>query len=649
MTVNSQSPFSLRPWPIGDKKPKNLTEFITRVNAEPGGFRTLNEADLRREIQERQEKLENGDDDSMDIDAIDDDDDNDDGEDIDDEVEEISGNTSKEAREKIVKDIEFAYQTSMQALDSISLLLSKEAPVQAGTTLSTTLRDIVGIGTLGASKLKEPNVTEDQVRNDLSVAAGWRVVGINNMVDSVLAAAKRLEKEIELETKYWADILDISDNGWTVCSFPQEPYTLGVRFGFSESTNDFRNSSIAPLIRSDDGTTKLGVGRRGAGTQRVRIGVRDKTSGMVTDQSPLPGRMPDDAPLKDRVREARDTIFHQELWHELNLEARELGAYDVYYDEPAVIWKQGQETDFVFTLEDLDEQENVGAKFAEGTRSATAAYSFLQFLLFQSHRQNYYKRTSLSISARQADTNSTNNMLRSFMSRFDYFRNAANFNSHLDKLVQALRYAGMSTAGYSILPPSSPSATGASQVRHAPTTELLWVQQLVSNLATIYKLTLTPSVRIWCRSQGSARPSINTYFTMSLRDPHANNKDQSPSPLEAIFPPAEYYVNVLEAVDYIYRGTIRVLAQHLTETIAERLSDNDVQYMDDIFGIGVASKGRTATIDIEVVDDRVDVVLKANLRGGASRSRIWRWASNGQDTGAESMEGVVLKIMKGEL
>ncbi|KAH8157892.1 hypothetical protein CIB48_g10348 [Xylaria polymorpha] len=318
MTTGDQTPFSLRPWPIGDKKPKNLAEFIARVNARPGGFRSLNEAELRRKVQEKQQG-------SLDDDGMD----TSEGEGDDDEVEEAKGKTALVAREEFLKNIDFAHQSAMLALDSISLLLSKEAPVQAGTTLSPALRDLVGIGTLGASKLKESNVIEDQIRHDLSVATGWRVMGVNDMVDSVLAAAERLEKEIELETKYWADVLAVSDDGWTVCALPHEPYTLGVRFGFSEAGPEFRNSSIAPLIRNDDGTIKLDVGRIGGGAQRMRITI--EKGGIVTDRSPLPGRIPDDAPLKDRVREARDTIFHQELWSELNLEARDLLLYNVSY------------------------------------------------------------------------------------------------------------------------------------------------------------------------------------------------------------------------------------------------------------------------------------------------------------------------------
>lgn len=58
----TQSPFSIRPIKApGDRKPKNLAEFIARVNASrPGGFRTLDEADLRKQIEERKQNQNAG-------------------------------------------------------------------------------------------------------------------------------------------------------------------------------------------------------------------------------------------------------------------------------------------------------------------------------------------------------------------------------------------------------------------------------------------------------------------------------------------------------------------------------------------------------------------------------------------------------------
>lgn len=49
-------PLSLRPIPVSDQKPKNLAEFIARINAQPDGFRGISETKLRVEAA----NIENG-------------------------------------------------------------------------------------------------------------------------------------------------------------------------------------------------------------------------------------------------------------------------------------------------------------------------------------------------------------------------------------------------------------------------------------------------------------------------------------------------------------------------------------------------------------------------------------------------------------
>jgi mediator of RNA polymerase II transcription subunit 17, fungi type len=122
----------------------------------------------------------------------------------------------------------------MFALNFISLLLSKDTPVQASLSISTALRDAVSLGTLGADKVHDSRVTKTQKQDIRRIASGWKLQSLTETVDSVLASATRLEKEIKKETKYWEQILEVDDNGWAICRLPQEKHTLGVRFGFVE-------------------------------------------------------------------------------------------------------------------------------------------------------------------------------------------------------------------------------------------------------------------------------------------------------------------------------------------------------------------------------------------------------------------------------
>lgn len=49
MAPGDSTPLSLRPFPVADKQPKNIADFITRINAQPGGFRSVTESQLSEE------------------------------------------------------------------------------------------------------------------------------------------------------------------------------------------------------------------------------------------------------------------------------------------------------------------------------------------------------------------------------------------------------------------------------------------------------------------------------------------------------------------------------------------------------------------------------------------------------------------------
>jgi hypothetical protein len=121
----------------------------------------------------------------------------------------------------------------------VSLLLSKDQPNTASLTLSPFLRETLGTGTLGADRIHATRITEEQKKDNRCVAKGWKIQNLNTAVDSILASATRLEKEIEVETKYWEQVLAVNEKGWAVCRLPNEKHTLGVRFGFSEGSLPF--------------------------------------------------------------------------------------------------------------------------------------------------------------------------------------------------------------------------------------------------------------------------------------------------------------------------------------------------------------------------------------------------------------------------
>lgn len=122
----------------------------------------------------------------------------------------------------------------MLTLDSLSLLLSKQSPTQAGLTLSQQLREMVGIGTMGSDKLDDSNMTAKKSEESEQVAVGWTLMEINRTRDAAEGASKFLETEMEAEGKYWEGVLAVKKAGWSICKVPNERHTMGVRFGFSE-------------------------------------------------------------------------------------------------------------------------------------------------------------------------------------------------------------------------------------------------------------------------------------------------------------------------------------------------------------------------------------------------------------------------------
>lgn len=243
MTSADGPPLSLRPFPVADKAPKNLAEFIARVNTQSGGFRDVTEEKLQDDIKSR-EIVNGGDSDQEDVDMSD-------GGNDDELVKDPAA-----ARLEVMKNIEYACtpfpdcvlyldrtnncrisiasNTAMLTLDSLSLLLSKQSPTQAGLTLSQQLREMVGIGTLGADKLDEPIIHPNKSKDDEEVATGWTLMQINQARDAAEEAGKFLQREVEAESKYWEDVIAVKKAGWSICRVPREHHTLGVKFGFSE-------------------------------------------------------------------------------------------------------------------------------------------------------------------------------------------------------------------------------------------------------------------------------------------------------------------------------------------------------------------------------------------------------------------------------
>lgn len=146
----------------------------------------------------------------------------------------------------------FARFAAANALDLISLVLSADPNKRAPSSFSQTFRTEgldkgLPFGSMGLARenhqhdvVKEPERQrreEQQKRQDL-VAKAARMEALDTAADEILKAAKHLEKEVRKETKYWQEIVSISDKGWPIHQTRSDrlPAPFAVRYGFPEGS-----------------------------------------------------------------------------------------------------------------------------------------------------------------------------------------------------------------------------------------------------------------------------------------------------------------------------------------------------------------------------------------------------------------------------
>ncbi|OAF58526.1 RNA polymerase II mediator complex subunit [Pseudogymnoascus destructans] len=371
-------PMSLRPWPTKEGNGSALPTLISRINAERGQFRNLTEEGLREEIAKGENEAAA------------------DNEDVSTEDEtEAAPDRQKEvmdAKAEMLAQLEQAHHASMIALDFVALLLSKDQPVQAGLSISDGLRHVVSLGTLGADRVKDTRLTEPRKKDIAAVGKGWKIQSFNTSVESILNAASRLETEIAAETKYWEAILSVDEKGWKTCKLPQEQHTLGVRFGFFDAAPAFSNRSLAALRRQPDGTAYLDHGAADPTPKRVLIHI--ETNGVLTGALAPETSAPDSSSLETLVLRSRNAIFEEELWQELNREARTLANHSVRMTGDEISCQLTPSTRILLRLEPLSTSPPTTTPQPRAHDDIATMLSLaLHLELSYAHRQNQRRRT----------------------------------------------------------------------------------------------------------------------------------------------------------------------------------------------------------------------------------------------------------------
>ncbi|KAL3456846.1 subunit 17 of mediator complex-domain-containing protein [Aspergillus heterothallicus] len=375
--------FNLPLRPIIEKRdrPDSLPRDIAQINTQWGSFRELSEASLREKIETEKDKEDPwAEEDEVDKKTIDLD----------------TSERMEQLYKRRAEIIQFALQAHMEAsfaLDFVSLILSKYNPRQAETSMSPFLKTAAPLGSLNSEFINPPPRPDTALKDIKSVSRGWRLQNFNNAASKLLNAGSRLDTEVDAETGYWDQVLAVKEKGWKVCRLPRDGQALGVQYGFLEATPLFRDRGLAALRRADDGKLVLDKGlipRKAQGV-RVRIKHQDRIIGCSKVCRPSQNA----ESVESRILQARDTLFEEELFHEMMREARVLGNQGVTTRQNLVKVPVSEEQEILLDLVDWDQDHAIeeGASSSEQNALADAISYSIRILLTFAHRQNLRRRT----------------------------------------------------------------------------------------------------------------------------------------------------------------------------------------------------------------------------------------------------------------
>lgn len=337
------------------------------------------------------------------------------------------------------------------ALDFISLLLSKDAPKQAELTMSPHLKQFVKPGTLGMDMWQNMPVDQENMDTDNIIARGYRLDSLQTCADSLLSAASRLEKTVQRETRYWENVLSVSERGWSICRMPREKHNLGVRFGFMEAYGEYRDRGMAALRAGESGNVILDKGF-GHATKVVRV--RTELAGDITGSSRVV--VPDEsgANLEARIRAARDSLYEEELFHEMIRESRALASYGVDMRQstirfPTRLDSRDGETSAsgydsilidLVALDDMDAQPDLQQHDEQAEAIAVA----FRLLLSHAHGERLKRRSvippPMSLAKKKTAVAS---ILRPVMSLLHHQSIAKDMDTYLERVKSILRVASI--------------------------------------------------------------------------------------------------------------------------------------------------------------------------------------------------------------
>lgn len=309
--------------------------------------------------------------------------------------------------------------------------------------MSPPLKQAVPTKSLAADMVETPKRSEREDRDIQAVATGWIARSFGSAADKFFTAGSRLGQEIQKESKYWEQVLEVKAKGWAVCRLPHERQTLGVQFGMPEAGQLFRDRGLAALRRGQDGSLELDRGPASSEPKALRVSV--VKDGQVIGSSALPTSMTlRGTSVEKDILAARDSLFEEELFHELSREARVTASQGVESRQNAIHLPIHDGQRVLIDLVDPDAATRGSGKRGSDTLANAVAVALRIFLLHE-HKQKFNRRSHAPrpISDKPRP-NPEYLLLRPVLTFLQHTSEVRSIHTFLSSLMPALSFAGLS-------------------------------------------------------------------------------------------------------------------------------------------------------------------------------------------------------------
>ncbi|KAJ4350137.1 RNA polymerase II mediator complex subunit [Didymosphaeria variabile] len=369
------------------------------------------------------------------------------------------------ARHEVFNKLDWASFAAGNALNVVSLILSRDLAKYPNKKESENLytppfQELkVPRGSLGLVKEALPDEDPSQMRAEekarldyatrrqVLAMKGSRMEALDWATDTLLKAATDLESNIRKETKYWDEILSISDKGWqmqrTRRGVRNAPYA--VKYGPPEASNHFKARGLAPLRMDKNGDIILDPTLTlKPKTLRVRISENDRITGI--SQAATRGVL-DDLAIEKSIQLARASLFEEELFYEMSIESRQLLSYGVELRDTVIhVTVPGEHPTQRKLLIDCIAQDDNDLSLHGGSQDwlAQDIAEGLRILLAHEHRMRLFRRTRLPPPMTQHKRQQpTPPLLRTLLAMFSHLNAVDSLYAYLGAVANTLKSAGL--------------------------------------------------------------------------------------------------------------------------------------------------------------------------------------------------------------